>query len=54
MHSEDLIESGQVHGSLSVRDVAAVVCRHKLLICLAFPTVAVDAAIVTFFDAESV
>src|SRR6267142_5901888 len=33
---------------ISVRDVASVVFRHKLLICLTFLTVVLGTAIVTF------
>src|SRR5678815_4236379 len=48
MHSESLQIAGQRQANVSVRDIASVVFRHKLLICVTFLTVAIGTAIVTF------
>jgi uncharacterized protein involved in exopolysaccharide biosynthesis len=48
MHSESLQIAGQRQANVSVRDIASVVFRHKLLICVTFLTVAIGTAVVTF------
>ncbi len=47
MHNQSLTRAGQGQSNVSLRDVASVVFRHKLLICVTFLTVAVGTAIVT-------
>jgi uncharacterized protein involved in exopolysaccharide biosynthesis len=56
MHIESLTKAGQgranlsnhVSTNISTRDVAGVIFRHKLLICLTFLTVVIGTAVVTF------
>jgi uncharacterized protein involved in exopolysaccharide biosynthesis len=48
MYSESLQRAGQGQANVSLRDIASVVFRHKLLICVTFLTVAAGTAVVTF------
>ena len=48
MYSESLQIAGQGQANVSPRDIASVVFRHKLLICVTFLTVAAGTAAVTF------
>ena len=48
MHSESLTRARHGQANVSTRDVASVVFRHKLLICVTFLTVAIGTAAVAF------
>jgi uncharacterized protein involved in exopolysaccharide biosynthesis len=53
MNIESLTKAGQGQANVSTRDVASVVFRHKLLICVTFLTVAIGTAVVTFLMPNS-
>ncbi len=53
MYSESLTKAGHGQANVSIRDVAGVVFRHKLLICVTFLTVAIGTAVVTFLMPNS-
>lgn len=48
MSKVSLTKAGQGQANVSIRDVASVVFRHKLLICVTFLTVAIGTAVVTY------